>query len=246
MSGRGSDVKAVLAVVVIGAVSAAGLAFVQRQTEGAIKAARRAETAEAVGRVVPAECKVRLPDEDAAGESCPAFLKKDLGNGKSGCWEVFPAYRDDGTLCAIAVKTSSDKGYSGRIEVLAGFIGLQSPETLELSRIYVLAHSETPGLGSLATYLQEAPPSEWGSDRRKVFGLNFFRRKLSDMSFVVKKASEAGEEDVVAITAATISSRAVSVAVQVAAEWVKENLDSIRTGLGSTQEVAAGKQEVQP
>ncbi len=235
MSGFAGDAKAISVVVVIGAVCAAGLAFVKGQTEGAIKAARLQETAAAVERVVPAGCKVRLDEERAGATECPDYRKKApaTAGGKPGCFDVYPAYFEDGRLCAVAVRNSNTEGYGGRIEVLAGFAGLENEETLVLTRIYVLSHSETPGLGSLIATAQDKPPEEWGIDRKKVFGLNFRNRVLKDFSFTVKKGTEATEGEVMAITAATISSRAVTKAVGESSRWVKENLGAIREKLAA-------------
>jgi len=68
--------------------------------------------------------------------------------------------------------------------------------------VYVLEHSETPGLGSLIT--------------SKDFTNQFINKNLKD-PFIVK-------EDVQAITGATISSRAISNAIKIIGEFYIENI----------------------
>lgn len=213
-----SDIVAILVVVLIAAVCAAGLALVKKGTAAAIEEAQRLETEYGIKKVVPADCKVNI---DAAfqwpeGETNPKLIKV-----------VYPAYHEDGALCAIAVRKRTDTGYSGKVVILAGFSQLQSPAALKLNRIFVIEHAETPGLGSYITTLQDAEPDTWGTDKTKVFGLNFLDKELSTLSFAVKKTG-AGDGDVAAITAATISSKAVTVAVQDAAELVKTELETFK------------------
>ena len=213
-----SDIVAILVVVLIAAVCAAGLALVKKGTASAIEEALIQETLYGIKKVVPGDCKVNL---DAAfqwpeGETTPKLLRV-----------VYPAYHEDGSLCAMAVRSRTDTGYSGKVVVLAGFSQLESPASLKLNRIFVIEHAETPGLGSNITILQDAEVDTWGADKSKVFGLNFLDKEVSTLSFEVKKTG-AGDGDVAGITAATISSKAVTVAVQDAAELVKKELETFK------------------
>lgn len=220
-----SSVKAVLVVVIIAAACAAGLAFVKKGTAEAITEALRAETLYGVGKVVPADCKVSLEKamQWPEGESDVRKVKT-----------VYPAYREDGTLCALAVRTRNDTGYSGKIVLLAGFKGLEAGGKLTLTRIYVLEHAETPGLGSKVTALQDEDVSGWKDASSRVFGLNFLEKPVAGLTFNVVKNS-AGEGDVMAVTAATISSRAVTAAVQDAATVVQSDLAALKAKLGGSR-----------
>lgn len=221
-----SSVKAVVVVVIIAAVCAAGLAFVKKVTEEPIAEARRQETLAALQRVVPEGCQINLEGK----------LVRPEGAKESGAKTklIFPGYDADGQLCGIAVRSRNDKGYSGKILVVSGYSGLASRETLELNRIYVTEHAETPGLGSLVTKLQDDDPASWGADRSKIFGLNYLHKLVSLMSWEVAKAAAAREHDVAAVTAATISSRAVTWAVQDAAKLVADELDDLKAAFAST------------
>lgn len=77
-------------------------------------------------------------------------------------------------------------GYGGKVESLFGY------QDKKCKGVYVLVHSETPGLGSLIT--------------SKDFTKQFINKNLSD-PFVPK-------QDIQAITGATISSKAISDAVR--------------------------------
>lgn len=104
--------------------------------------------------------------------------------------EIFPA-RIAGERVGSAVHSRSGNGYSGTIEVMVGFDAAGT-----VTGISVLRHQETPGLGARIT--------------EDAFRSRFVGLKPSDAP--VRVIADGGEVD--AITAATISSRAVAEAVQ--------------------------------
>lgn len=111
---------------------------------------------------------------------------------------VYPAMNGE-TLVGAAVKSYSDEGFSGRIDVMFGF-----DAEGRVTGYAVLSHAETPGLGAkMDTWFR----SEEGN--RSVLGLDPSRRK----AFVTK---DGGEVD--GITAATITSRAFLGALRRAAD----------------------------
>jgi electron transport complex protein RnfG len=109
------------------------------------------------------------------------------------------AARKDGVLVGMALRTSYD-GYGGPIKILVG-VGRDG----KITGIKILDHSETPGLGA-----NMVKPNFTGQ---------FAGKAVSD-AFVAK-------QDVVAITAATITSDAVSVSVKAAGtaalEWMRNS-----------------------
>jgi RnfABCDGE-type electron transport complex G subunit len=207
-----SDIKAVVVVVVIAAVCAAGLALVKAATFDAIQASADLEKAGALRKVVPAGCTVEVMDLAWPPEG--------------GQLVINPAFREDGSLCALAVNTFDGNAYGGRIDVLAGFRDVDSPDSLVLHRIYVLKHTETPGLGSKAVDKQDEDPSTWGSDPKQVFGVNFANKRVADLTWVVKQEG-AGPNDVAAITASTVTSRAIKDSVKKAADTLRSDLPAI-------------------
>lgn len=113
-----------------------------------------------------------------------------LPTGEGDSLDIFPARKDD-EIIGYAVNTYTDKGFSGRINIMAGF---KADGTI--NNIAVLEHKETPGLG---TKMADPP----------------FRNQFNDRNpsqFVLKVKKDGGQVD--AITAATISSRAFCDAVQ--------------------------------
>ena len=117
------------------------------------------------------------------------------------------AYDAQGNLLGAAVKTFSNSGFSGRIELM---VGLLADGTI--NKVSVLQQSETPGLGA-----------------------NMVNPKFKDQfdgknpaSFNLKVTKDGGDVD--AITAATISSRAFSEAVQLACDGFEANKNQFMKG----------------
>ncbi|MBM3162308.1 MAG: RnfABCDGE type electron transport complex subunit G [Chlorobi bacterium] len=122
-----------------------------------------------------------------------------LKNVETKKTRFYEAYDRNGTLKGIAVESATTIGYSGKIEILLGV----SPE----QKIYdykVVYHLETPGLGDKI-------------DKAK-FKEQFRGRALEGTTWKVKK--DGGEID--ELTAATISSRAVTDAVQRGLQYINE------------------------
>lgn len=108
--------------------------------------------------------------------------------------QKFPVYavrEPGGALSGAAVRVSVPEGYGGAITVLVGI-----EKTKQVTGLRILEHKETPGLGTKA-----ANQKFWGQ---------FIGKSLSSFKFKVKK----DKGDVDAITAATITSRAVSHAIE--------------------------------
>jgi electron transport complex protein RnfG len=107
---------------------------------------------------------------------------------------VYDAYKNNKWV-GTAIETFTDKGFSGRIKLMVGFL-----PNGNIHKIEVLEHKETPGLGNKMEVGASTFPNQF-------LGKNPANYKLS-----VKK--DGGDVD--AITAATISSRAYCDAVQTA------------------------------
>ena len=117
------------------------------------------------------------------------------------------AYDAQGNLLGAAVKTFSNAGFSGRIELM---VGLLADGTI--NKVSVFQQSETPGLGA-----------------------NMVNPKFKDQfdgknpaSFKLSVTKDGGDVD--AITAATISSRAFSEAVQLACDGFEANKNQFMKG----------------
>ena len=169
-------INMLLVLTLVTLIAAGTLGFVYVLTEDAIAEARIKAQNEAIQSVIPAFDEIRetiVVNPDGGPE--------DL--------EIFPAYAG-GNLVGVAVKSYSMNGFSGHIGVMVG-LDLQG----NITGYQVLAHKETPGLGSKMGI--------WFNNADKP-GQNVIGRNPGTARLEVKK--DGGEID--AITASTITSRA--------------------------------------
>ena len=167
----------VVVLFAISLIASAGVGYVYTLTQEPIAKAAQAKQQQAISNVVPGEF-----DNDPTAD----MWTKEIDGG---VLEFYPA-KKGGELVGTAVKTFSNNGFNGYIEIMAGF----KPD----GSIYdysVLKNNETPGLGSkMNDWFREG-------EKRNVRGL--------------KVSKDGGDID--AITAATISSRAFLDAINRAA-----------------------------
>lgn len=116
--------------------------------------------------------------------------------------EVNLAYK--GTEPAGVIYAVESKGYSGPIVLLAGF----DIATAKLTAVKILSQRETPGLGAKA----QGKPFQ---DR--------YRGKALTAPLEVSKGAPTRENQIEAITASTITSKAVTVGVNAAREHFLAN-----------------------
>ncbi|MDR1506585.1 MAG: FMN-binding protein [Treponema sp.] len=184
-------------VLMIYAVAACtGLAFVYAGT------AKTIEARNAAG--LEAALKELFPEADGFEDITGAIKSP----GGEVSFETEWAVRRDGKLAGVAIR-SSVGSYGGPVKILAG-VGVDG----KISRIKVMEHTDTPGLGANA-----ADPGYYVNEEKKItFAGQFDEKPVSD-PFEPKN-------DVIAITAATITSRAVAVAVKTsgvaAQQWLTE------------------------
>lgn len=175
-----------IVLTTISLVSASALAVTYAVTEPILAEQARQRRIQAVAEVVP--------EFDNAPTEESFFARGDEGT------ELFPARRGEERV-GTAVRTRTDSGYGGTIEVMVGF----NAEG-QVTGITILRHQETPGLGARITD---------ESFREQFTGL----RPAQEPVAVTK---DGGAVD--AITAATISSRAVANAVQRGWDALEEEL----------------------
>ncbi len=166
----------VLSLFVISFVMATALGFVYNITKGPIAEATKAKEVNAIKDVLPPF------DNDPVSTLIDieglSFYKATMG----------------GKIVGYAAKTFTDKGYSGRFDLMVGFL----PDGT-VNRTVVLQQKETPGLGN--NIMQPK-----FSDQFKNINIG----NLKDQLLGVKK--DGGTID--AISAATISSRAYCDGIQ--------------------------------
>lgn len=170
--------KMVLILTLIASLSALILAFIYDITKAPIAEAYRQEFVKGL--------KVVLPPFDNE----PDIDFKEIKGHK-----VYLAKKGEETI-AYAIKSISEKGYSGNIAVLVG-VDLKG----KVSGIEVLQHAETPGLGDK---IQDKP----------------FRDSFIGLSVKDKIAVKMDGGVIDQFSGATISPRAVAEAVTIGVEFV--------------------------
>ncbi len=183
MAKKESTLKNMLiALLVITAISGGLLGLVYGMTKDTIAEGDAKKNAKAIAEVLGTDENTRL-DTATVGE-----LFYNL------------AYDDQDQLIGAAIKTFSNAGFNGRIELM---VGILTDGTIK--GVSVLQQSETPGLGANMV--------------NPKFKDQFNGKNPSSYNLTVKK--DGGDVD--AITAATISSRAFTGAVRLACESFEAN-----------------------
>jgi electron transport complex protein RnfG len=176
-----------LSLTLISMVMSAALTFVYLKTKGPIELAAKQKEINAIKQVSPDFDNDPLPEARSVDGVTIYPVKKQ--NEPAG----------------YAIKTFSDKGFSGHIELMAGF-----NKDGTINNIAILQHKETPGLGT-----------KMGEPK---FLTQFLGKNPGNFKLKVKK--DGGQVD--AITAATISSRAFCDALQRAYDACNKASDSIK------------------
>lgn len=147
----------------------------------------------------PIEDSQKKAEIDALKNVLPAFDNDPTIEAKEVDGLTFYVGTSGGNPVGCAVKTFTDKGFSGRFDLMVGFY-----HDGTINKIAVLDQKETPGLG----------------DKMKTTWKDQFNEKNpKDFKLLVKK--DGGQVD--AITASTITSRAFCDAVQKAYDAYMKN-----------------------
>lgn len=166
-----------LMVITLGASTALGLVY--KVTKEPIEEAKLKKKLAAINEVVPEF------NNNPSEEAFSIKLKKDS-------LVFYPAKKDD-MFTGMAVETFSNKGFSGMIKLMVGFL----PDGT-INNVAVMEHKETPGLG-------DKMEKEKHDFSYQVNGKN-------PKDYKLKVTKDGGDVD--AITAATISSRAFCDAIE--------------------------------
>lgn len=173
-----SFINMVLTLFVVTAVAALALGAVYTVTKAPIALAKKKKLEAAIQNVLPAFDTIMAQKvADAEGKDSLQFYYAE----------------DKGTKIGVAVKTYTNKGFSGLVEVMVGFL-----EDGTISNTAILSSKETPGLGDKLDVKKSDFPNQF-------IGKN-------PATFKMKVKKDGGDVD--AITAATISSRAFCDAIQ--------------------------------
>jgi electron transport complex protein RnfG len=195
MSGKKGGFAGMLKLGVVLALYAVaacvGLAFVYAGTEKVIAQRQRADLEASLSELFSEADEFRAISASDLKSGDPTVTIEEDG--------VFAAYKNGQVIGAI-IRTSR-ASYNGAIKILVG-VGANG----RISAVKILEHSDTPGLGA------NAASAKYYVDRAR--GVHFYDQ------FAGKAVSDPFEPkgDVIAITAATITSRAVATSVKAAGE----------------------------
>ena len=176
----------VLTLFLVAAVAALALGGVYTVTKKPIAIAKQKKLEAAIKAVLPEfDSIITTKVADADGDSLTFYYADKSGEN-----------------VGVAIKTYTNSGFSGKIELMVGLLNDGS-----ISNTAVLSHKETPGLGDKMDKSKSDFPAQFMGKNPAEFKLN-----------VTKDGG-----DVDAITAATISSRAFCDAVERAYVTYKNN-----------------------
>jgi electron transport complex protein RnfG len=139
------------------------------------------------------------PDADTMQDETEAYVDSST---PAEIIEVNVAYVDAKPVGVVY--TVEPRGYSGKISTMVGF----DIKKKEVTRIKILSQSETPGLGAQCV-------EPWFTER--------FRGKDALMPLEVRKTEPLKANEIAAITASTITSKAVTNGVNIAREHFLEH-----------------------
>jgi electron transport complex protein RnfG len=189
MKKRPSTLKnMIISLTIISGIAALGISVVSDVTAEPIAQARQAKLEAAINMVLP------------------EFYRLDTAVNREvdgGILTFYRAYDENDELVGTAVATFTKRGFSGLIQLMAGFL----PDGT-IYNIDVLGHSETPGLGDKIEHRK----STWAQQFQGV----------NPATFDIRVKNDGGQID--AITAATITARAYSDAVQRAFDNLKTEI----------------------
>jgi len=134
---------------------------------------------------------------------CPGALAEKTKEEKVGDTKVFQAINKSGEQVGWVIPASSN-GFADKLQILVGL----STDLKKVTGIYVLFQKETPALGDKIT--------------EPVFQKQYAGLAATKNIMVVKTKPVSGKNEIQAITAATISSKAVTQAVNDAVTWFRK------------------------
>jgi len=200
----GGIIHDTIIIFLITLIAGLALGYVNEITKEPIKAAEAAAVQKAYQAIFPSASKFLGSDNDAFAVKSSAKLLTDSGNDFGNCYinDAVAAKSSDGSILGYVVTATTKDGFGGDIEISLGVDTSGKTTGLE-----ILSISETAGLG------MKAQNEDWRAQ---------FVGKTVD-SFTVTKAGAKDDTEVDAITSATITSRAVTHAVNAALYFAKNS-----------------------
>ena len=198
-----------LVLGLIALTSAAGLAFSYALTRDEIRRQRELEKDRGLAAVFGIEF-----DERASERPWRELCSPSEGNGTAGP-RVFAA-TDAKSGHALYAALGSARGYSSRVEAIVAVdeIIRSKPEAAHIRAVKIVYQGETPGMGDQC----QTPAFQAQFDDLLVAHLDIKK----DAPYRVAGAPGSEEQEIAAITGATITSNAVIAAVRKAIDRIRE------------------------
>jgi electron transport complex protein RnfG len=200
-------IKNVLVLTLITVIAGFALALTYTLTKDRIAESERQEVLKSIRFVMPTDERGNSIFTNAPDQMQVSYDIKDSQTGTDKRIIFFPGLDDSGNLIGLAVQTSSKIGYGGDLGVM---IGIDLDGTI--LEVYILSMLETPGLG---TKVNEKP-----------FKSQFCGKSLSKNTIILKKDNKE-KGDIDAVTGATISSRAITTAINEALKFYSDHKEEI-------------------
>lgn len=191
-------------VLTLALLFGAGLAGVQASLGPKIEANKINETKQKIPEVLlGTEQAEKLTKENKTLKIDPLVITVEKNNQKKS-YSVYKASYPDGTLAGWVAKAKG-QGYGDKIELLVGL----NPNVTRLTGLFILDQKETPGLGN------KIITEEWRSQ---------FTQKPTGKNLVVVKTGAKSENEINAITGATISSKSTTAIINTTVTNLKAQL----------------------
>ena len=187
---RDSNLFQAWLVLVLAIVFGIALAGIQTKLGPIIEANKLRETMKEIPALVVGEDEALKTGEQKTSLVIKSRIIQIKKNKVKKSYTVYDAFLEDGSLAGHVAKASG-QGYADKIEVLLGL----DPGGKTITGLFILDQKETPGLGNRIL--------------EKVWQ-NQFVDKSSSRRLVVVKARTGNENEIDAISGATISSRSVT------------------------------------
>jgi electron transport complex protein RnfG len=209
--------KMISAMGTVGLVAAALIVFTYQVTFPLIKENKARLLQQAIFEVVPgAETKETFMVTDSK-EIIP------LEGEDEKAFKLYACYGKDGNLVGVAVE-AQDQGFQDVIRIIYGY----SPEKQEIVGMKVLQSTETPGLGDK---IEKDPEFRSNFDALDVH-LDENGTALAHQVELVKTGQKTDPWQIVAITGATISSKAITKMIR---ESTAKNIPFIHENLSKLE-----------
>lgn len=187
-------------VLLLSIIFSCTLAAVHLNLGPVIEENKRKETMEKI--------PILVTGEDSIGDENPFQINQRLlqveKQGITKTYKVYDALDNTGNVAGYVVKASG-QGYADKIELLLGI----DSQAESITGLYILAQKETPGLGN------QIIEDDW---RGQFIGMS------SGKSIAVIKGTSEKENEIDAISGATISSQAVADIINITISDVKTKL----------------------